>query len=98
MITKGSGGILNVNSNAGKIGFENFSSYCSSKFGLLGLAESVALEVATYNIRIMTIIIKLTIDQFFNPSSLQNAQLHTRSDATDANFNANYQIGLSNPP
>jgi NAD(P)-dependent dehydrogenase (short-subunit alcohol dehydrogenase family) len=26
------------------------------KFGLLGLAESVALEVATYNIKIMTII------------------------------------------
>jgi 3-oxoacyl-[acyl-carrier protein] reductase len=44
-----------VNSGAGKVGFSNLSSYCASKFGLLGLAESLALEVDTYNIRVMTI-------------------------------------------
>jgi 3-oxoacyl-[acyl-carrier protein] reductase len=57
MISKGSGVILNVNSGAGKIGFSNLSAYCASKFGLLGLAESLALEVNAYNnkIRVMTI-------------------------------------------
>jgi 3-oxoacyl-[acyl-carrier protein] reductase len=55
MIARKSGVILNVNSGAGKVGFSNLSSYCTSKFGLLGLAESLALEVDTYNIRVMTI-------------------------------------------
>jgi 3-oxoacyl-[acyl-carrier protein] reductase len=58
MISKGSGVILNVNSGAGKAGFSNLSAYCASKFGLLGLTESLALEVNAYNnnnIRVLTI-------------------------------------------
>ena len=55
MLARNSGAIVNVNSGAGKAGFKNLSSYCASKFGLAGLAESLALEVAAYNIRVMTI-------------------------------------------
>lgn len=55
MIKRGSGTIVNVNSGAGKAGFSDLSSYCASKFGLAGLAESLALEVEMYNIRVMTI-------------------------------------------
>ena len=55
MIKRNSGVILNVNSGAGKAGFSDLSSYCASKFGLVGLAESLALEVVPYNIRVLTI-------------------------------------------
>jgi 3-oxoacyl-[acyl-carrier protein] reductase len=55
MIERKSGAIVNVNSGAGKAGFSDLSSYCTSKFGLAGLAESLALEVESYNIRVMTI-------------------------------------------
>ena len=55
MINRKSGTIINVNSGAGKAGFSDLSSYCASKFGLAGLAESLALEVEMYNIREMTI-------------------------------------------
>jgi 3-oxoacyl-[acyl-carrier protein] reductase len=56
MISNGSGVILNVNSGAGKAGFSNLSAYCASKFGLVGLAESLVLEVSEYqNIRVLTI-------------------------------------------
>ena len=55
MIRRNSGVIVNVNSGAGKGGFSDLSSYCSSKFGLAGLAESLALEVESYNIRVLTI-------------------------------------------
>jgi 3-oxoacyl-[acyl-carrier protein] reductase len=56
MISKRSGVIINVNSGAGKVGFSNLSAYCASKFGLSGLAESLALEVNAYNnIRVLTI-------------------------------------------
>jgi 3-oxoacyl-[acyl-carrier protein] reductase len=49
MIRRKSGTIVNVNSGAGKTGFSDLSSYCASKFGLAGLAESLALEVDMYN-------------------------------------------------
>ncbi|MDQ3835816.1 MAG: SDR family oxidoreductase [Thermoproteota archaeon] len=56
MISKRSGVILNINSGAGKVGFNNLSAYCASKFGLVGLAESLSLEVSQYrNIRVLTI-------------------------------------------
>jgi 3-oxoacyl-[acyl-carrier protein] reductase len=55
MIARKSGVIINVNSGAGKAGFENLSSYCASKFGLMGLSESASLEVDSYNIRIISI-------------------------------------------
>jgi short-subunit dehydrogenase len=55
MTQRNSGIIVNVNSGAGKSGFGELSSYCASKFGLAGLAESLALEVKSYNIRVMTI-------------------------------------------
>ncbi len=55
MIRRKSGTILNVNSGAGKTGFSGLSSYCASKFGLAGLAESLSLEVNMYSIRVMTI-------------------------------------------
>lgn len=49
------GVIINVSSDAGKVGFEGISAYCASKFGMIGLTESLAREVANYNIRAMTI-------------------------------------------
>jgi 3-oxoacyl-[acyl-carrier protein] reductase len=47
--------IINVSSGAGKRGFEDLSVYCASKFGIMGLTESVAWEVGNYNIRVMTV-------------------------------------------
>jgi 3-oxoacyl-[acyl-carrier protein] reductase len=55
MISNKSGVIINVSSGAGKTGFPNISAYCASKFGMLGLTESLAWEVANYNIRVMAI-------------------------------------------
>jgi 3-oxoacyl-[acyl-carrier protein] reductase len=55
MIESNCGAIINVSSGAGKVGFEDISAYCASKFGMIGLTESLAREVANYNIRVMTI-------------------------------------------
>jgi len=51
----GSGSIINVSSNAGIIGFELESAYCTSKFALEGFSKSLALEVQKYNISVNTI-------------------------------------------
>ena len=63
MIERKSGAIVNVNSGAGKAGFSKLSSYCASKFGLAGLAESLALEVDVYDIRVMTIFLGQVADK-----------------------------------
>jgi 3-oxoacyl-[acyl-carrier protein] reductase len=55
MIDNDCGVIINVSSGAGKVGFEDISAYCASKFGMIGLTESLAREVANHNIRVMTI-------------------------------------------
>jgi len=44
------GRIVNISSIAGKTGEERTGSYCASKFGVIGLTQSVALEVARYGI------------------------------------------------
>jgi 3-oxoacyl-[acyl-carrier protein] reductase len=55
MIMNNFGVIINVSSGAGKVGFENISAYCASKFGMMGLTESLGWEVANFNIRVMTV-------------------------------------------
>ncbi|HJS68693.1 MAG TPA: SDR family oxidoreductase [Nitrososphaera sp.] len=55
MLANNSGAIVNVSSGAGKAGFDSLSAYCVSKFGMMGLTESLAWEVAGHNIRVMAI-------------------------------------------
>lgn len=47
-----SGYIFNVASRAGKIGFAGSGAYCASKFGLVGLSESLYRELNPLGIRV----------------------------------------------
>ncbi len=49
------GYIINIASRAGKIGFSDEGAYAASKFGLVGLNESVYRELSTYGIRVTAI-------------------------------------------
>ncbi len=55
MLDKNSGAIVNISSGAGKVGFDSLSAYCASKFGMMGLTESLSWEVAGHNIKVMAI-------------------------------------------
>jgi len=55
MLRNNAGTIINVSSGAGKAGFDSLSAYCASKFGMMGLTESLAWEVASHSVRAMAI-------------------------------------------
>jgi NAD(P)-dependent dehydrogenase (short-subunit alcohol dehydrogenase family) len=47
LVASGRGRILAISSDAGRRGFAGIPAYCASKFGLIGLVESVAVELAS---------------------------------------------------
>jgi len=55
MIPRRSGSIINVSSVAGISGVPRESPYAASKWGLIGLTETLAIEVGIYNIRVNSI-------------------------------------------
>ena len=55
MLKNGEGAIVNNASVFGLVGSPNFSIYCASKHGLIGLTKAVALEQATAGIRINSV-------------------------------------------
>jgi NAD(P)-dependent dehydrogenase (short-subunit alcohol dehydrogenase family) len=52
MISRQSGIIINISSGQGRRGFPKRSAYSSTKFGLIGLTQSLASEVGQYGIRV----------------------------------------------
>lgn len=54
MIERQTGDIINISSTAGEKGGPVTSAYSASKFGVIGLSESLMQEVRKYNIRVST--------------------------------------------
>ncbi|UOR10858.1 3-ketoacyl-ACP reductase [Halobacillus amylolyticus] len=55
MVEQKSGDIVNISSTSGLRGTANSSAYSASKFGILGLSESLMQEVRKHNIRVNAI-------------------------------------------
>ena len=64
MKAKKSGRIINISSGAGRNGIAGYGAYCASKFGLIGLTESLALEVRNDGIQV-SVVLPATTDTHF---------------------------------
>jgi len=53
MVERGKGGkIINLSSSTGKVGAPTIGAYVASKFGIVGLTQTLALELAQYKINV----------------------------------------------
>jgi NAD(P)-dependent dehydrogenase (short-subunit alcohol dehydrogenase family) len=55
MIERGSGKIINTASWFGKIGKASYGAYCSSKFAVIGITQTLAAELAPHQINVNAI-------------------------------------------
>jgi 3-oxoacyl-[acyl-carrier protein] reductase len=55
MLERQTGDIVNISSSAGQKGSPLTSAYSASKFGLIGMSESLMLEVRKSNVRVFTL-------------------------------------------
>jgi len=56
MLAAGSGDILNISSKSGRAGIAFDAPYCASKFGVIGLTESLADEVRHSGVRVQVLL------------------------------------------
>lgn len=69
MIKEGKGCIINIISGAGRTPMRNMSVYCASKFGLVGLTESMKIELRDLGISVLSLYPGFTRTSFFNDFS-----------------------------
>jgi meso-butanediol dehydrogenase/(S,S)-butanediol dehydrogenase/diacetyl reductase len=52
MIERRSGSVISISSVAGRSGKANMTHYCATKFGVIGFSQSLALELAPFDVRV----------------------------------------------
>ena len=79
MIGQRSGSIVNISSVSGRVGRAYDSAYCASKFGVIGLSESLREEVQQYNVRVNVVLPDAVATPFWD----QNGPLPRPAAALD---------------
>jgi NAD(P)-dependent dehydrogenase (short-subunit alcohol dehydrogenase family) len=76
------GAIVNISSMAGRVGLPNYGAYCATKFGLIGLTQQLAVEVAKQGIRVNCVCPGST------DTDMMDGTFHRTADRVGAEFSA----------
>lgn len=82
LAAKKGGAIVNISSMAGRVGLANYGAYCASKFGLIGLTQQLAVEVAKAGIRVNCVCPGST------DTDMMDGTFHRTADRVGAPFDA----------
>lgn len=74
MLPRKSGAIINLSSQSGKVGNSAYAAYCSSKFGIIGLTQSLAVEFAAQGIRVNAICPGIVITPLWEQQTVDYAR------------------------
>lgn len=55
MLEKGAGSIVNMSSQSGKVGTNDYQAYCASKFGVIGLTQALSKEFSGKGVRVNSV-------------------------------------------
>lgn len=77
----GRGSIVNISSIGGLRGEPDFSGYCASKFGVIGLTQSLAREVGPAGVRVNAVCPGAVASEMNTDTMARDARLHNTSVA-----------------
>lgn len=81
MAAAGGGSIVNISSIGGLRGEPDFSGYCASKFGVIGLTQSLAREVGPAGVRVNAVCPGAVASEMNTATMARDARLHGASVA-----------------
>jgi NAD(P)-dependent dehydrogenase (short-subunit alcohol dehydrogenase family) len=79
MVPERRGSVINISSNVAKRGLPHRSAYAASKWAVLGLTQTGALEVADYGIRVNAILPGMTATDLLEKDLQHHAEAEGRS-------------------